>query len=114
MMDWLQLATLPQVSEARHVRRATSTPGQRGLATLVMVSETTIAPLVPSQTSTAVGGVKSHGEPHSTDRLGAQVRLGGCVSTTVIIWLQSDELVQPSVARQVRVTLSKLGQRGLA
>src|SRR6185295_6478654 len=61
--------------------------------------------LVPLQTSAAVGRVKVQGEPHSNVALGAQVISGAPVSTTVMVWLQSERLPQSSVADQVRVAL---------
>jgi hypothetical protein len=39
---------------------------------------------------------------------------GGSVSTMVTVWLQKEELVEVSVALQVRVTLNKTGHLGLA
>jgi len=37
---------------------------------------------------------------------------GGVVSITVTVWLQMEELLQPSVARQVRVAVKVLPQPG--
>src|SRR5262245_38867355 len=48
--------------------------------------------------------MKAQEAEHSTTRLEAQVRTGGVVSTVVMVWLQVAPLLQPSVARQVRVT----------
>ena len=67
---------------------------------------------VPSQISTAVGGMKFQGVPHSTITFAAQLMAGGVVSTTVSVWLQKDTFEQPSAADQVRVMLKRLGQRG--
>jgi hypothetical protein len=50
-------------------------------------------------------------EPHSAENAGAQVRLGGVVSTTVMVWLQLELLVQGSVAVHVRVALKVLPQK---
>ena len=69
---------------------------------------------VPSHTSIAVGRVKANGLPHSTIWSPAQVRFGGVVSRMVTVWLQNAELLQVSIARQVRVTLNIFGQRGSA
>src|SRR6185436_6889231 len=77
--------------------------------TVLVISITT---LVPSQASTAVGRVKANGVPHSTIWSCAQVRLGGVVSTIVIVWLQNVSLVQVSYARHVRRTVNSPGQRG--
>src|SRR6185436_21100561 len=77
--------------------------------TVLVISITT---LVPSQASTAVGRVKANGVPHSTIWSCAQVRLGGVVSTIVIVWLQKVSLVQVSYARHVRRTVNSPGQRG--
>jgi hypothetical protein len=55
------------------------------------------------QPSTAVGGVKDHGVPAVTVKLGAQVSTGGVVSTMLTVWLQVAKLVQQSMTCQVRV-----------
>jgi hypothetical protein len=81
------------------------------LVTVLVISITT---LVPSQRSTAVGRVKAKGAPHCTISSGAQVKTGGWVSTTVMVWLQNEALLHVSVALQVRVTAKIVGQRGLA
>src|SRR5438093_10793288 len=47
--------------------------------------------------------------PHSTVALAGQVRTGGTVSSTVIVWVHSAKLPQSSVTRYTRVTLP--GQR---
>src|SRR5262245_46354777 len=70
--------------------------------------------LFKSHLSTAVGMSKAQSLPHSTSLSDPQVRVGGSVSTMVTVWLQKDELPQVSLARQVRVTLKILGQRGTA
>src|SRR5258708_5014802 len=43
--------------------------------------------------------------PHSTVKLVGQVRTGGIVSCTVIVWVTWAKLPQASVARYTRVTL---------
>ena len=58
--------------------------------------------------------MKANGWPHSTVWLAAQVTTGGTVSTTVMLWLHTLLLPQLSLALQVRVTLNRLGHRGLA
>ena len=65
---------------------------------------------VPSHASMALGIVKARGEPHSKVRFVPQVRTGAVVSTTVIVWLQVLAFVQRSVARQVRMTVNRIGQ----
>src|SRR6185369_14596006 len=65
-----------------------------------------------SQLSTAVGMSKPQSDPHCTCLSGPQARCGGWVSTMVTVWLQKAALPQVSVARQVRVTLKREGQRG--
>src|SRR4029077_4492626 len=103
--------SLPHVSVARQVRRTVKRFGQRGEAALVVVLVISITTLVPSQASTAVGRVNANGLPHSTIWPGAQARFGGVVSTIVIVWLQKLSLPHVSVARQVRRTVKRFGQR---
>jgi len=67
------------------------------------VARTVIVTLVPQQASTAVGGENVQGVPSATVMLEAQVSTGGVVSRLVTIWLHVAELLQQSVARQVRV-----------
>src|SRR6266404_3975849 len=62
------------------------------------------------QVSLALGGSKVQALVHSAVLLGTQVRVGGVVSTTVTVWLQSAVLPQASVARQVRVASKVLPQ----
>ena len=111
---WLQKAELPQVSVARHVRVTLKILGQRGTAALVTVLTTSISTLFKSQRSVAVGMSKAQSVPHCTLLSEPQARAGGIVSTMVTVWLQKAALPQVSVARQVRVTLKILGQRGTA
>jgi hypothetical protein len=54
---------------------------------LVVVS-VTVMTLVP-HVSLAVGASNVHGVVHSTDLFVTQVMVGGVVSTTVTLWLQS-------------------------
>src|SRR4051812_23154032 len=83
---WLQVVLLPQRSLTLQVRIARKVlPHNR----LVVVLTIRIVTFVPSQESLAVGGVNSHGVPQSKVRLPAQLKLGGVVSTTVTIWLQT-------------------------
>jgi hypothetical protein len=84
--------------------------GQMFAGTLVVVVTTVIVTFVPSQLSTAAGGVNTSGAPHSTVKLVPQVNTGGVVSTTVIVWLQVDVFVHRSAALQVRVTVKRIGQ----
>jgi hypothetical protein len=63
---WLHRLLFPQLSLALHVRTMFVKPGQRGLAAVVTVLTIRIDTFVPSQMSTANGGVKANGLPHST------------------------------------------------
>src|SRR6185436_13853322 len=80
---------------------------------LVVVPEIRTVTFVPEQMSEAVGGVKLQGMPHSTKRSDAQLRTGGRVSTTTIVWLQVMLLRQLSMTRHVRVTDIRLLHCGL-
>jgi hypothetical protein len=71
------------------------------LLPLVTVARTTTRTFVPLHASEAVGGSKSHTDPHSTVLLEAQVMTGGVVSTSVTVWLQVLLLPKESVASQV-------------
>src|SRR5436190_301425 len=113
VMVWLQKELLLQLSVAFQVRVAVNMPGQRGLAMLVVVPTRVMVTFVPSQISSADGARKSQVLPHSTIWLSAQVRLGGVVSTIVMVWLHDDLLLQLSVAIQVRVAVNSPGQCGL-
>jgi hypothetical protein len=64
--------------------------------------------LAPSQRSVAVGALKSKALPHSTEKSGAQVIVGGVVSTTDTVWLHVLVLPQGSAATQVRVAVKVL------
>ena len=97
---WLHVMELEQQSVARQVRVTIS--GQKLLA-LVTVLSTVMVTFVPQQASMAVGAVNDHGVPQLTVRLLAQVRTGGCVSTSVIVWLHVAVFEQQSMACQVRV-----------
>src|SRR5439155_3511897 len=104
---WLQSAKLPQASVARQVRVASKVLPQcpvRLVTVLRMVMVT-----LP-QVSLAVGGSNDQALVHSTVLLGTQVMVGLVVSTRVTFWLQSAELPQASVARQVRVASKVLPQ----
>src|SRR5689334_20255030 len=68
---------------------------------------------VPPHRSDAVGGSKSHARPHSTIRLETHVSTGGVVSMMVMVWLQVAELLQLSVACQVRVCAKVLPHSGV-
>jgi hypothetical protein len=100
VMVWLHVAELPHLSIAVQTRVAENVLPQSPLVTVLTV---TMIRFVPSQVSTAVGGVKLHGVPHSTNRLGAQEMAGGALSTSMMVWLQVALLPHWSVARQVRV-----------
>src|SRR4030081_3220049 len=104
---------LVQVSVAIQVRVALKILGHRGVAAFVTVLTIVMVTLVPSQMSTAVGGLKSHVEPHSKIWLAAQLNAGGVVSTRVMLWLQVTEFEHKSDTVQVRVALKSLGHRGL-
>src|SRR5688572_24094233 len=86
---WLHTLLLPQVSLALQVRTMLVRPGQRGLTAVLTVFRMRITTLVPSQASTAKGGVKANAVPHSTTWLFPQVTLGGSVSINVIVWLHT-------------------------
>src|SRR2546423_9644410 len=90
-----------QASVAIHVRAMTGLPvqfGEVGTSLKVMVA-------APLQLSVAVaepvlaGAVES---PHRNCLSGGQVMAGALVSTKVICWIQLAELLQTSVAIQVR------------
>ena len=63
---WLHTLLLPQESVALQVRTMLVRPGQRGTTLVVTVPNMRIITFVPSQMSTAYGGVKANGCPHST------------------------------------------------
>jgi uncharacterized protein YhhL (DUF1145 family) len=104
---WLQSAWLLQSSVARHVRVASKVLPQ---CPVVFVTVLTIVIVTLPQVSLAVGASKLQAVVHSTDLAGTQVMLGGVLSTTVTLWLQSAWLLQSSVARQVRVATNVLPQ----
>ena len=81
---WLHTAVLVQVSVARQVRVALKVLPQKP-ARLVVVLNTVMVTLVPSQLSLAVGGVNAQAAPHSSVWAGAQVSAGGVVSTKVMV-----------------------------
>ena len=108
--DWLQVEMLVQESVARHVRVAVKLLPQKPTA-FVTVLTMLMVTFVPSQMSFATGGVNTHGVPHSTIELAVQAMFGGVVSTTVMVWLQVEMLVQESVARHVRVAVKLLPQK---
>src|ERR1051326_682336 len=105
---WLHVAELLQQSVARQVR--VIVPGH-GVGLLVMVLSTVMATFVPQQPSSAVGGSKVQALPHWTVLLGAQVIIGGVVSTIVTVWLQRGEAFpQQSVACHCRVAMVVHGE----
>jgi hypothetical protein len=59
----------------------------------------------PQQASNAVGAVGDQVELHCTVKLLPQVMTGGVLSTTATVWLHVIELLQQSVACQVRVMI---------
>jgi len=71
------------------------------LARLVSTTKT----FEPQQASKAIGGMSDHVLPHCTVWLLEQVITGGTVSITVMVWLHVVELLQQSVACQVRVMI---------
>jgi hypothetical protein len=109
-MVWLQVVVFVHRSAALQVRVTVKRIGQMFAGTLVVVVTTMIVTFVPSQASTALGGVNTSGAPHSTVKLVPQLRIGAVVSTTVIVWLQVAVFVHRSAALQVRVTLKRVGQ----
>src|SRR5262249_48701700 len=117
---WLQKELFPQVSVDRQVRVTLNKAGQRGLAKMgtgarrVTVVTIAMSTLFKSHLSTAVGMSNAQASPHCACLSGAQWMSGGSVSMTVTVWLQKELFPQVSVDRQVRVTLNKAGQRGLA
>src|SRR5205809_722073 len=101
-MVWLHCERLPQRSVAAQMRTATKVFPH---SPLVVVLRTVMATLVPSHASRAVGALNVKGVPHSTVWFWLQARVGGVVSTTVMVWLQLALLPHWSVARQVRVAV---------
>ena len=97
---WLHMIELLQQSMAFQVR--VTLTGQIAAA-FVIVLTMVMERLVPQQASMAVGGVKDQGVLHCTVKSGAHVNTGGCVSTSVMLWLHVAVFVQQSVASQVRV-----------
>jgi hypothetical protein len=102
-LTWLvQKELLPQQSVAFQVAMMVCWQGKSGLPFVtVLASDTTT--FEPQQASKAVGGMRDQVVPHCTVWLLAQVMTGGTVSTMVTVWEQVVELVQQSVACQVRV-----------
>jgi cytochrome c oxidase subunit IV len=110
VMVWLQVEALVQESIALHVRVALNVRPQKP-AVLVTVPTIWMVTFVPSQISFAVGMIKFQGVPHSTIKLAAQLRAGGVVSTTVMVWLQVEIFVQASIALHVRTALKVRPQK---
>src|ERR1051326_2098027 len=80
-------------------------------AEVVMLLISVTVTFVPSQSSTAAGGVNGGFEPvHSTTTLLAQVSTGGVVSTTRMICVQVLALLQVSIACQTRVIRKRFEQ----
>ena len=77
----------------------------QGEVELVLALATETNTLEPQQTSNAVGLMKDHVEPHWTVWLLEQVIIGGTVSMMVTVWAHVVELLQQSVACQVRVIM---------
>jgi hypothetical protein len=78
---WLQELLLPQVSVTTQVRVMTL-----GQTPLVTVPRTAIVKLVPQHEGVAVGGSKINVEPQTTVLLLAQVRVGGLVQDTQLVF----------------------------
>src|SRR4051812_10251401 len=114
VMVWLQVAELPQRSVALHTLTTVKRVGQTSPVVLVVVLTATTSTLVPSQLSNTAGVIRESGAPHSMVTLVAQVRAGGVVSTTVMVWLQVLKLPHWSVARQVRTATRLVGQPTVA
>src|SRR5438105_2904447 len=106
---WLQAELLVQESVALHVRVALNVFPQKPVRLVVVV--TVWLTLVPSHTSETVGWAKAQVVPHSTTWLLPQVIWGAVVSTTVMVWLHVEVLVQASVALHVRVALNVFPQK---
>src|SRR5262249_581349 len=102
---WLQVVTLEQESIAVQVREIWKVFPQP--CTMPLVANR--CRFVPSHRSKKVGASLGTGVPHSITRLGGHCAGGGRVSTTVMIWLQKEALLQVSSALQVRVTLNFTG-----
>jgi len=73
---WLHIAEFPQASVAFQVRTAVKLWPQPRLVNVLTIETAT----APSQLSVAVGGVKDHAAPHSTEVSAAQVKTGGVAS----------------------------------
>lgn len=102
LIDWSQLAELPEQSVAVQVRVIRLSPVHEFPVT---TSENVIIGFA-SQTSVAVAEPVtegSEGSPHSTDAFAGQLMGGGVVSVTFIVWSQLEELPEQSVAVQVRI-----------
>src|SRR5437867_5688986 len=104
---WLHSLELLQASVARQVRVASKVLPQWPV---VFVTVLTMVTVTVPQVSLAVGASKFQALVHSMLLFGAQAMLGAVVSTTVTVWLHSLELLQASVARQVRVASKVLPQ----
>src|SRR5207237_8103356 len=76
-----------------------------------VVVVTTSATLVPSHTSNTACTLNDHVALYSIVWFGEQARLGGVVSTTVMVWLHVEVFVHWSVARHVRVALNVVPQK---
>src|SRR5213592_1951898 len=92
-MLWLQVEIFVQESIARQVRVALKVLPQKPTLFVTVLTIWKIT-FVPSQISLGVGGMKTTGWPHSTWMLGMQLRVGGRVSTTTMLWLQVEMFVQ--------------------
>src|SRR5439155_19437981 len=104
---WLQSAKLPQASVARQVRVASKVLPQCPVR-LVTVPRMVMVAL--PQVSLAAGVSKVQLLVHSTVLLLTRSVGGGVGYSCVTLWLQSAELPQASVARQVRVASEVLPQ----
>jgi hypothetical protein len=107
---WLQVLVLVQKSLALQLRVTVKRTGQTLIGTFVTVPVIVTVTFVPSQLSTADGGVNTRGAPHSMVKLVPQLSTGGVVSTIVSVWLQVAAFVHKSAALQVRVTVNRIGQ----
>lgn len=99
----LQVEALPQSSVAVQVRVTLYSCGQIPLG---VVTSTKVMVTLPSHSSVAVAGGNTGVAGHSIgDITVGQVKTGPVLSVTETVWLHVEELLQSSVAVQVRVTL---------
>jgi hypothetical protein len=101
VMKLVQCEALPQQSVACQMTVIRSVQGPKVFVTALDIEMM----MLLQQLSVAVGTLNVQEVPHCTVWFGPQVMTGGTVSTMVTVWLHEMELLQQSVACQVRVTL---------